>query len=783
MHASVARTLSLAAYACLTIGLLSRAESTRADEQPGNQTVRIGLASYRDVTRSSRSEGENSIPLALYRTGPAAEQAAPTNQWYSSVMFGRRSYPIYAQPMTYRAGSQGFELGLPDRQARSPDLYQREIRYQHRAAMTVTPLGFAARDARLKNFSDWSAQFSLASANGKSLDVTVLHGSPFAYFECNAGDIRFALRAHPLIIEDPRRHGSDPRVIVLGIEGHAYALFAPTGARWVWRTAQEVLLRLPATARYFSVAGLPDGKSATIASFLAVAYAFPTDTRTEWSYDEQTSTMRTRFHVTTIAREGSNLTTLMGLYPHQWSSVLAQPSALYQYETVRGPLRMIRGNDFALELTYHGILPEWGALESNENRAALAPLVATDTHNVAELFTQQPGDGTYWYGKGIGATAQLLCVADAQGDQPEGDLLLAELKRRLESWFDGSHTGHFAQDQQLGTFIGLPEEFYSVSHMNDHHFHYGYWLMGAAHIALRDPAWASQERWGGIVEKLIADIATDERGRRDFPFLRNFDPYEGHSWAAGDSNWVAIARYGNNEESSSEAINAWAALILWGEATGNRRLRDLGIYLYTSEVSAIEQYWFDVNHQVLGADFGKPFATQVFGGKFAYNTWWTAEPHEVYGINLLPLTPASLYLGADPASVRSAFASLPAEERHYRHQAHDEPLQSQNEIWQDALASYLALTDPAAGLARWNPAGAVESGETRSHTLYWLLSLTEMGTPDLSVTADTALYSVFHDAQGRRTYLTYNAGDTARQVSFSDGKLLDASPHALTRSH
>lgn len=773
--------LKLAARCAAAV--LCLAQVCSAAEPANAGAIQIGLANYLTGLSATEVLAQSNLPQANYRTGAAAQQAAPTNQWYSSVMFGRWSYPIYAQPMTYRAGSKGFELGLPDRRARSPDPYQREIRYAHRAAITVSANAFGARDARLKNFSDWSAQFSMASRSGKSLDATVLHGSPFAYFECSDGDVRFALRDRPIVIADPRRRGADRRVVALSIDGHSYALFGPTGAHWAWSSPQLLVLHLPGSARYFSVAGLPDNRAATVAAFLAVAYAFPVDTHVEWHYDERSSIVRTSFHVTTVAREGSNVATFMGLYPHQWSAATPQLKALYQYQTVRGPLRLIQGNDFAVGLTYHGILPQWAGLESAEHRAALAPILSADALRAEELFTQQPGEGTYWYGKAIGATAQLLCVADAEAEKAASELLLAQLKSRLEYWFDGLHAGHFVQDEQLGTFIGLPQEFYSVSHMNDHHFHYGYWLMGAAHVALRDPSWAGEERWGGIVGKLIADIATDERGRRDFPFLRNFDPYEGHSWAAGDANWVPIARYGNNEESSSEAINAWAALILWGEATGNRRLRDLGIYLYTSEVDAIEQYWFDTNHQVLGTDFGKPFATQVFGGKFAYNTWWTAEPHEIYGINLLPLTPASTYLGADPDAVRAAFASLPAEEQRYRSPSRDDTPERLREIWQDALASYLALADPSAGLARWNPLGAVEGGETRSHTLYWLLSLSEMGTPDLNTTADTALYSVFRDGQGLRTYLAYNASDASRQVVFSDGKTLAVGPHALARSH
>ena len=53
------------------------------------------------------------------------------------------------------------------------------------------------------------------------------------------------------------------------------------------------------------------------------------------------------------------------------------------------------------------------------------------------------------------------------------------------------------------------------------------------------------------------------------------------------------------------------------------------------------------------------------------------------------------------------------------------------DIWQDVVASYAALGDPEAGLALWNRKGSVEAGETRSHTLFWLSSLKEMGTPRL----------------------------------------------------
>jgi hypothetical protein len=104
------------------------------------------------------------------------------------------------------------------------------------------------------------------------------------------------------------------------------------------------------------------------------------------------------------------------------------------------------------------------------------------------------------------------------------------------------------------------------------------------------------------------------------------------------------------------------------------------------------------------------------------------------------------------------------------------------DIWQDVFAKYQALADPEAALAQWNRWGAVELGETRSHTLHWLLSLNELGTPDVSVSADTPLYAVFKRPDGRRNYLAFNAGKTPITVRFSDGQSLEVAPGKLARS-
>ena len=169
----------------------------------------------------------------------------------------------------------------------------------------------------------------------------------------------------------------------------------------------------------------------------------------------------------------------------------------------------------------------------------------------------------------------------------------------------------------------------------------------------------------------------------------------------------------------------------------------------------------------------------LFGGKYSHNTWWTDEPRQIKGINLLPITTASTYLGRDPRFVRRSLATLKPETEIYsaRLKRADPP-----DIWQDLFAKYLALADPPAALGQWERWGSVELGDTRTHALHWLLSLDEMGPPDFGVVADTPLFSVFRRPDGRRTYLAYNAGPAPITVRFSDGTQMTVAPRTLGRS-
>lgn len=732
-----------------------------------SQTVKVGAGAYRlDALGSDKD-----VPPAPMRTEALLKTAAQTNQWYSTLIFNRTPEAIFAQPLTFKAVPAGLEMSLPVKTVVGTERKDTEIHYPHADPVLISPVAFVPGAARLGKASDWSIGIDF-SRGGDLMEATIAHGSPYAYLRVFRGDVRVSLPDAGIRLPSQE----DPRVLALRVKGKVYSFFGPTGVHWEQVSDRQWLARMPMGRGYLSAAALPDERPETMALFTRHAYAFLEDTRVSWHYDAATSTVETRYEATARAMEGAETRPLLGLYPHQWSGNAAIQAQLGPgYDTLRGRILVLPAASFSTRIAYPGLLPWWPGVKGTPRAAELADLLKADLRRARPMMLEI-GNGPYWQGKGLQRIVQLMNVAEQQGDLEARDALLKLLKGRIEQWFSGTdRKTYFRYTKTLGTLVAYPEEYFSVEQVNDHHFHYGYWIFAMAQIALRDPAWAAKDKWGGLVDKLIADIATPTRGGSEFPFLRNFDPYESHSWASG----VGLGPFGNNQESSSEAVNAWAGLILWAEVTGDRALRDLGIWLYSSEIKGIQTYWFDLDRQVLPPEYRNSEVSMLFGGKFAHNTWWTDEPRQIKGINLLPLTTASLYLGKDPDFVKRSLAELPAQSAAWatRGRRPDPP-----DIWQDVFAEYLALADPAAALAQWNRWGAVELGNTRSHTLHWLLSLERLGLPDFSVTADAPLFAVFRRSDGRRTYLAFNAGATPLPVRFSDGTQLSVPPRSLVET-
>ena len=755
-------------------GFLALALASGVYSGAAAQPVKVGAGSYHATPKA----GDKPPPQAPFRTEAMLKLAAPTTQWYTTLIFNPKPEALFAHPLTVKTTPAGLEFALPSKEVVPTDFRTTEIHYPHRDALLIAPIAFEPGKALLARTSDWAIDIAM-DRGADRMQVTVAHGSPYAHVTLSRGDVRIKLPS-----AGERLAGSaDPRVLALRVGNKPYAIFGPTGVRWEQVSATEWIGRLPAGAGYLSAAALPDERAESLQLLTRHAYAFLQDTRVDWRFDPATSKVETTFTAKTRIMEGPDNGPLLGLYPHQWFRNASLEGKLGpSYDSIRGKIHLLAASQFKIERTYHGILPHWPGITEGPGAAQVNDLLKIDMRRRRELIPARENRdnwrvSAYWQGKGLTRATQLAAVAEQQGDVATRDQLLAMAKERMEWWFGGTGRSYFHFDKGLGTVVGYPDEFFAVAEMNDHHFWYGYWIRAAAEIALREPGWAAKDKWGGMVDLLVADIATPERGRADFPFLRPFDPYAGFSNASG----VGLYEFGNGQESTSEAINAWASIILWGQATGNRELRDLGIYLYTTEIDAVSHYWFDKHGLVFPPEYKNVEASWVFGGRYAHKTWWTDEPRQTKGINLLPVTTFSTYFGIDPAYVKRNVGTLKSDTETYNAIGKFPPNPPPKDVWQDVFAKYLALADPAAALALWDRWGSVEGGDTRTHTLHWMLSLQEMGVPDFGVTADTPLYGVFRRPDGRRTYLAYNATSAPLSVRFSDGKTLTVAPGALGR--
>jgi endoglucanase Acf2 len=716
------------------------------------QAVSVGQGSY-STSLPSGAVGPKGFSGASVTPKVSGAFSLPvqTNDYWSSLIFpffgDSHSNVMYAHPVNARARASGLQIGYTTDYVFAAQDYLYPFAHQ----LTVGVAGLTAGRTTTDAYGDWTVT-ALWEQGSRSLKATLGHGLPFVFFETTGGDALVTPAATPNIWYD------QDGVVGLTVQGRHYGLFAPSGSTWSYDGRLQSSLD---GKDYLSVALLPDASLSTLELFRLHAYAFVTDSVVEWTYDEASANLTSRFRYETILKEsgtGNASETLTALYRHQWLNTPGRTTGL-TYESPRGEMRLLEGNTFTTELAFSGIVPALPD-RGDYNREILLGFVQ-------QAATETLGSGpSYENGKAMGRFAQLVHIADQLEATVERDYFLAQLKERLEEWFTVGGDQEYSYNASWDVLTGYPSGYGADDQINDHHFHAAYAVMSAATIAQYDRAWAAQENWGGMVNMLIKDANNWDRTDSQFPFLRSHDAYAGHSWAAGHGDFGD----GNNQESSSESMNFASAVFLWGSATQQQEVRDLGIFLHTTEASAVEQYWFDVDDAVFPEAYQHVAIGMVWGGKGVHSTWFGADPEFIHGINILPVTSGSLYLGRDPEHVIVNYDEIVSERG-------GQPI-----VWQDVLWQYLALADPAQALSHYyaDPDYAPFDGESRAHTLHWLYNLKKMGRMDTSIQADIPSYTVFKNAAGDKTYVAYNPGPDPREVAFTDGYSMTVPPRVTT---
>jgi endoglucanase Acf2 len=730
------------------------------------EAATLGAGSYTETLPAGAKLpsgcGNISTNPRQYVTANAPQGAVPTNDWWSSLLFKKGddcafSQPLFAGPAAYRPVAGGLGLSYQTDAAISGTATGLgEFHYPYAQHVLVGVAGLNASQALVDGWSDWTVTPSWSDGT-RTMKATIGHGLPLSYYQITGGDALLTITGPPTAWSN-----SGSR-IGFSIGGHDYVAYGPSGSTWA--VSGSTIRSSLAGKGYFSVAVLPTTSSTSTADKIALADQYGqyaqnavTGSRMSYSYNQNSGTVSTTYTLTTTAREGSGTGTVIALYPHQWRYLTGATPLSQTYVSPRGAMKILTGTSFQTSMKYSGVLPELPAVgdSSGADLSTVTAFLNNELANPADFR----GDDTYWTGKGLGRAARIAEIADQLNLTSVRDSALNVIRTRMTDWFtasSGKAARVFYYDKNWGTLIGYPASYASDEDLNDHHFHYGYFVAAAATLAKFDPAWAATGKYGGMVDLLIRDANNYDRGDTRFPYLRDFDIYEGHDWASGHGAFGA----GNNQESSSEGQNFSNALIQWGQATGNTGVRDAGIWLHTTQSAAINEYWFDVHNENFPAAWGHNYTGIVWGSGGAYATWFSGEHAMIVGINMLPMTGGQLYLGDYPATVRSTYAELIKNNG-------GEPT-----IWRDMLWQYLALGDPDKALAnfRANSSYTSEEGESKAHTFHWIRNLAALGQVDTTVTANHPLAKVFSKS-GAKTYVASNITNAALTVTFSDGKVV-----------
>ncbi len=739
----------------------------------------VGLGGYRDGGAFPAPQDP------LWKTSNISSPI-PFADWWTSILVRTNTDLLAAFPLYFRVQrSSGSNYGLAVQYAGIGKFYDQDFDectglfndiLDYVKTTNAPEIYIRAKDwngnsltTRLDAYSDWTVKMEIDDGTSKTNLVTLVKGSPFFYIETKncEEEIYFSFpikKTFTLSLTNAGLTISNPITndhLAFYFTNRYYAVFSSSNT--IFKMVNQNQIYISNFNNYLSIALLT--KEEDLNTFYQSAYAFITNTRIVYFYDESTAEVTITYNLyTRIMRNTFSDEPLICLFPHHYKHTTASLLSI-EYPTLRGTLKTFKGKSFNTKLKFYGILPYFPEpTASGYERTKLQEYINYAKSHIGISSSSN----TYWAGKTFAKCAKLIPISSEIGDTSSRDYFINILKAELQDWYTytgGETSKYYCYFDNWGTMIGYPAGFLTWK-LCDHHFHYGYFIYSSAILSMFDASFISQ--YGGMVELLIRDVNSPYRDDSMFGYLNYLDIYEGHCWADGYADhWTnkilnVIVDEGNNQESSSEAMNFWVGVYLWGLITHNNTYRDLGIFGYVLENSAINEYYFDKDEEIFHPDYRAKHCscTILWGGKYQYNIWWCMkDPEWMHIIEWIPVTPSSMYLGYDPVYAQ----------KNYNEMIMNDPTPESESY--DIIWKYEALFDPDDAINKFhnkdisNLDSDLHSGNTKAEVYNFLYNMKGFGRVSTEYYADFPSYNVFNN-NGDITYVAYNPDSIEKTINF-----------------
>lgn len=607
-----------------------------------------------------------------------ANAPLPTNKWFSGLVFAKPSNDVFAYPLSYAVSNSTTELSYAPPIGTAGTVFA-----EHTPAVRIA---FASDASLMKSYDDLSVVESFQKSGKEIATTRMTEGSPYMFGTISGG------QTATLATNGGTVQRVSSNEFLLKVSGQTYGVWASAGATLNASGTSNVSLTVSANAT-FAAFVLPNGANAS--DYFAAASSPITATTVSYQTQKNGQT------VTTLnVKTANGQPTIFGLQPRQVSGEAGAHGTLLGLE---GEQTFFGGNAFAYSL---GGTPQTDLSLSDltsSDKTAVVQQLKTDIANTTFASDSYNGSKTMY------RAANLINLAYSLGQTNEAKVLQTKLTAELDMWLNPSgyktqSEKYFYYDDIIKGIVGVEPSFGS-DEFNDHHFHYGYMIYAASVVAQHDSSFAKQ--YAPMIQTIVSDIASPG-ATQYFPKLRVFDQYLGHSWASGYGEF----NDGNNQESSSEAVLAWAAIYRWGKVTGNSSLQNEGLWLYQEETNSALGQNLNINlSQPQYAGYQHDIVSNLWGGKLDYSTWFSPTANAKLGIQLVPMSPAHTYVGDDKVRVLQNFAAMNKELGGAR------PTQ-----FNDYLAMYEALASPSAARSATTQLmpSDIDNGNSLAYTMAWV---------------------------------------------------------------
>ncbi|KAL2959071.1 hypothetical protein AAZX31_18G246400 [Glycine max] len=565
----------------------------------------------------------------------------PTNSFFQNFVIPNGSQAEYIHPYLVKTSNSSLSASYPLLLFTTALLYQSFV---PDITISSTQTHSNQQNREISSYSDLSVTLDIPSSN---LRFFLSRGSPFITASVTSPTSLSITTVHTIVSLSSNDDNNTK-----------YTLKLNNTQIWLIYTSSPIYLNHDGasniTSKPFSgiirVAALPDSNSKSVAILDKFSSCYPLSGN---------ATLVEPFRVVYQWQKESSGDLLMLAHPlHVKLLSNSQVTVLkdFKYRSIDGDLVGVVGDSWVLETDP---IPVTWYSNKGVDKDSYDEVVSALVKDVQELNSSAiETSSSYFYGKRVGRAARLALIAEEVSFSNVVPTIKKFLKESIEPWLDGTFQGNsFLYENKWGGLVTKQGSTDSTADFgfgvyNDHHYHLGYFLYGIAVLAKIDPQWG--QKYKPQVYSLVTDFMNlGQRYNRFYPRLRCFDLYKLHSWAAGLTEFED----GRNQESTSEAVNAYYSAALVGLAYGDSSLVDTGSTLVALEILAAQTWWHvKVEDNLYEEEFAKDnkIVGVLWANKRDSKLWWaSAECRECrLGIQVLPLLPITETLFSDADYVK-----------------------------------------------------------------------------------------------------------------------------------